>query len=55
MKLDLLYEFQPKIGPYPEPFPHGQKKAEQQTGVGHRAFHPERAARLRRAGGRPVA
>ncbi|MCK9877134.1 LLM class flavin-dependent oxidoreductase [Frankia sp. Ag45/Mut15] len=31
MKLDLLYEFQPKIGPYAEPFPHGQKKAEQQT------------------------
>lgn len=29
MKLDLLYEFQPKIGPYDEPFPHGQKKAEQ--------------------------
>lgn len=29
MKLDLLYEFQPKIGPYDEPFPYGQKKAEQ--------------------------
>lgn len=29
MKLDLLYEFQPKIGPYVEPFPEGQKKAEQ--------------------------
>lgn len=29
MKLDLLYEFQPKIGPYVEPFPAGQKKAEQ--------------------------
>ncbi len=31
MKLDLLYEFQPKIGPYDEPFPYGQKKAEQAT------------------------
>ncbi len=31
MKLDLLYEFQPKIGPYDEPFPIGQRKAEQQT------------------------
>ena len=31
MKLDLLYEFQPKIGPYSEPFPLGQKRAEQQT------------------------
>ncbi len=29
MKLDLLYEFQPKIGPWPEPFPHGQMNAEQ--------------------------
>jgi len=31
VKLDLLYEFQPKIGPYDEPFPFGQKKAEQAT------------------------
>jgi alkanesulfonate monooxygenase SsuD/methylene tetrahydromethanopterin reductase-like flavin-dependent oxidoreductase (luciferase family) len=31
VKLDLLYEFQPKIGPYSEPFPLGQKRAEQQT------------------------
>jgi alkanesulfonate monooxygenase SsuD/methylene tetrahydromethanopterin reductase-like flavin-dependent oxidoreductase (luciferase family) len=31
VKLDLLYEFQPKIGPYDEPFPYGQKKAEQAT------------------------
>ena len=28
MKLDLLYEFQPKVGPYDQPFPYGQKKAE---------------------------
>ena len=31
MKLDLLYEFQPKIGPYDKPFPYGQKEAEQAT------------------------
>ena len=31
MKLDLLYEFQPKVGPYDLPFPHGQKQAEQST------------------------
>ncbi|MGE0306115.1 MAG: LLM class flavin-dependent oxidoreductase [Acidimicrobiia bacterium] len=31
MKLDLLYEFQPKIGPYDKPFPYGQKAAEQAT------------------------
>ena len=31
MKLDLLYEFQPKIKPWADPFPIGQKKAEQQT------------------------
>lgn len=29
MKLDLLYEFQPKVGPYAEPFPYGQRRAEQ--------------------------
>ena len=29
MKLDLLYEFQPKVGPYDKPFPYGQKAAEQ--------------------------
>lgn len=28
MKLDLLYEFQPKVGPYDEPFPRGQMGAE---------------------------
>ena len=33
MKLDLLYEFQPKIGPYDKPFPYGQKEAEQATYV----------------------
>ena len=31
MKLDLLYEFQPKIGPYDKPFPYGLKQAEQAT------------------------
>ena len=31
MKLDLLYEFQPKIGPLREPHPYGQRRAEQQT------------------------
>lgn len=31
MKLDLLYEFQPKIGPYDKPFPYWQKEAEQAT------------------------
>ena len=31
MKLDLLYEFQPKPGPWPEPHPYGQRRAEQQT------------------------
>jgi alkanesulfonate monooxygenase SsuD/methylene tetrahydromethanopterin reductase-like flavin-dependent oxidoreductase (luciferase family) len=31
VKLDLLYEFQPKIGPLREPHPHGQRRAEQQT------------------------
>ncbi|OLT11375.1 monooxygenase [Actinomadura sp. CNU-125] len=30
MKLDLMYEFQPKPGPYAEPFPEGQKRAERQ-------------------------
>jgi alkanesulfonate monooxygenase SsuD/methylene tetrahydromethanopterin reductase-like flavin-dependent oxidoreductase (luciferase family) len=29
VKLDLLYEFQPKVAPYDQPFPYGQKKAEQ--------------------------
>jgi alkanesulfonate monooxygenase SsuD/methylene tetrahydromethanopterin reductase-like flavin-dependent oxidoreductase (luciferase family) len=29
MKLDLLYEIQPKVGPYDKPFPYGQKEAEQ--------------------------
>jgi alkanesulfonate monooxygenase SsuD/methylene tetrahydromethanopterin reductase-like flavin-dependent oxidoreductase (luciferase family) len=31
MKLDLLYEIQPKIGPYDKPFPYGQREAEQQA------------------------
>ena len=31
MKLDLLYEFQPKIKPWPEPHPYGQRNAEQRT------------------------
>ncbi len=31
MKLDLLYEFQPKIKPWPQPHPYGQRAAEQQT------------------------
>ena len=31
MKLDLLYEFQPKVKPWPEPHPYGQRRAEQQT------------------------
>ncbi|MEV5828210.1 LLM class flavin-dependent oxidoreductase [Spirillospora sp. NPDC052242] len=30
MKLDLMYEFQPKPGPHGEPFPDGQKRAERQ-------------------------
>jgi len=31
MKLDLLYEFQPKVKPWAEPHPYGQRHAEQQT------------------------
>jgi alkanesulfonate monooxygenase SsuD/methylene tetrahydromethanopterin reductase-like flavin-dependent oxidoreductase (luciferase family) len=31
VKLDLLYEFQPKIGPLKKPHPYGQREAEQQT------------------------
>ena len=31
MKLDLLYEIQPKIEPYDKPFPYGQREAEQQA------------------------
>jgi alkanesulfonate monooxygenase SsuD/methylene tetrahydromethanopterin reductase-like flavin-dependent oxidoreductase (luciferase family) len=31
MKLDLLYEFQPKPRPWAEPHPYGQRRAEQQT------------------------
>ncbi len=31
MKLDLLYEFQPKIGPWDKPHPYGQRDAEQRT------------------------
>lgn len=31
MKLDLLYEFQPKIKPWDKPHPYGQRQAEQAT------------------------
>lgn len=31
MKLDLLYEFQPKIKPWSKPHPYGQRDAEQRT------------------------
>lgn len=31
MKLDLLYEIQPKVGPYDKPFPYGQREAEQRA------------------------
>jgi alkanesulfonate monooxygenase SsuD/methylene tetrahydromethanopterin reductase-like flavin-dependent oxidoreductase (luciferase family) len=31
MKLDLLYEFQPKVKPWGKPHPYGQREAEQQT------------------------
>ncbi len=31
MKLDLLYEFQPKVKPWDLPHPYGQRQAEQQT------------------------
>jgi alkanesulfonate monooxygenase SsuD/methylene tetrahydromethanopterin reductase-like flavin-dependent oxidoreductase (luciferase family) len=31
MKLDLLYEFQPKVKPWDKPHPYGQREAEQQT------------------------
>src|SRR3954468_3568522 len=31
MKLDLLYEFQPKIKPWAKPHPYGQRDAEQRT------------------------
>src|SRR3984893_14999833 len=31
MKLDLLYEFQPKIKPWDKPHPYGQRAAEQAT------------------------
>lgn len=31
MKLDLLYEFQPKVKPWPQPHPYGQRWAEQRT------------------------
>lgn len=31
MKLDLLYEFQPKIKPWDKPHPYGQREAEQRT------------------------
>ena len=31
MKLDLLYEFQPKVKPWPKPHPYGQRDAEQRT------------------------
>jgi alkanesulfonate monooxygenase SsuD/methylene tetrahydromethanopterin reductase-like flavin-dependent oxidoreductase (luciferase family) len=31
MKLDLLYEIQPKVRPWDLPFPYGQRKAEQES------------------------
>src|SRR5262245_57034765 len=31
VKLDLLYEFQPKIKPWSKPHPYGQREAEQRT------------------------
>ena len=31
MKLDVLYEFQPKIKPWSKPHPYGQREAEQRT------------------------
>ena len=31
MKLDLLYEFQPKVKPWAKPHPYGQREAEQAT------------------------
>src|SRR3954447_18421048 len=31
VKLDLLYEFQPKIKPWDKPHPYGQREAEQRT------------------------
>src|SRR3954452_21170248 len=31
VKLDLLYEFQPKIKPWAKPHPYGQRDAEQRT------------------------
>ena len=31
MKLDLLYEFQPKIKPWAKPHPYGQREAEQKA------------------------
>ena len=31
MKLDLLYEIQPKVRPWDLPFPYGQRKAEQEA------------------------
>jgi len=31
VKLDLLYEFQPKIKPWDQPHPYGQRHAEQRT------------------------
>src|SRR5687767_9947296 len=31
VKLDLLYEFQPKIKPWTQPHPYGQRDAEQRT------------------------
>ena len=31
MKLDLIYEFQPKVKPWAKPHPYGQREAEQST------------------------
>ena len=48
MKLDLLYEFQPKVKPWDLPHPYGQRQAEQaRLGRGAvREHHLDRHARL---------
>ena len=47
MKLDLLYEFQPKIKPWDQPHPYGQREAEQATyDEAHRGDPVRRQARL---------
>jgi len=49
MKLDLLYEFQPKIKPWSKPHPYGQREAEQRVPPpveGAPAGRPGRARRI---------